>query len=124
MEFKVGDKVRCIEKGEFEQISNHITKGKIYSILRINFDEDMIEIDKDNGDKGFVFKKRFEKVTENELIEQSLNVQRDKDLGNRLQKAESIIKEYIEYKRLNKQQWSHELQKYVEEYCDINFTKE
>ena len=121
---KIGDKVRCIEESLDSCKGNYITNGKIYSILRINFDEDMIEIDKDDGHKGFVFKKRFEKVTENELIEQSLNVQRDKDLGNRLQKAESIIKEYIEYKRLNKQQWSHELQKYVEEYCDINFTKE
>lgn len=120
-EVKIGDKVRCIEECFDDCKNNSITKYKIYEITHTT-DSDCVGIVNDMGFVTEVFKERFEKVTE-ETLSQIIDKQFT-DLGNRLQKAESIIKEYIEYKRLNKQQWSHELQKYVEEYCDINFTKE
>lgn len=118
MSFKVGDIVRCIEKDRNELVHNEITFGKKYEVL--SFNESYIRIIGDKGNYVGVYSKRFNSASTKELIEESNN----KELGIRLQKAESIIKEYIEYKRRHKQQWSHELQKYVEEYCDISFIKE
>lgn len=43
------------------------------------------------------------------------------DQEKRLQHAELIVMEQIRHKRIVKEQWTKELQGYVEEYCDLTF---
>lgn len=129
MKLKVGDKVKCITKNESDLKSNKLTYGKVYEVKKVLFDTnghrsiDGIKIIDDRGHLGFRFISRFEKVSE-ETASTVTNEIQHSNLDIRLQKAEEIIKEFIEYKRKNNHQWSHNLQKYVEEFGNIDFTFE
>ncbi len=59
MRYKAGDKIRCIDTGQY----NRITLNKIYTVNARSGDEYVV-ITNDHNDKGVFYKNRFELVND------------------------------------------------------------
>jgi len=67
-EFKVGDKVECVESGN---PYNHLTEGKIYvvkKIKKLQNNDDLIGIIDDSGQLCTRFKHRFKLVKQGKMF--------------------------------------------------------